>query len=174
MTETHLSKAKKLVISISKPIGVLFVVISAVGVVSGLLVDGDSIYEKYCQPKLILQFDRSGPVSPDTELNLSYGLPDTGYYSLWNITGDGEVNRILPKPEAGISAIASNQSNNTGERWLKPNKPNSKEEMVLLWTKTNSDHPPRIHYDTEGEFRQYISIHSSYKWVEKIAKIQVR
>lgn len=171
---TKLSRAKRLVINISKPIGILFLIISGIAVAMGLLVDGEDIYDKYFQPKIEMKFDKSGPIALGTEVNLSFSVPDHGFYSLWNLTGKGEVKRILPDEDSNLSAIAISSLNKTGERWLKPNERNSKEEMLLLWTKDHGDHPSRVFYPTEGEFRQYIDIHSSYGWKEKIAKIQVR
>lgn len=174
MTNQKSTKRAGLVVIVSKFWGVTITLTVALGVVLGIFTDGkDLLSSKLFQPELVLKFDKKGPIAMGTEVNLSYSLPSRGHFSLWNITGKGELDRILPKPNQAITSITINHTNNTGERWLKPNKANSKEEILLLWTSNHGDHPPRSHYQTEAEIRQFIDTHSTYEWVEKIVKIQV-
>lgn len=170
---TNYTKTKRVAILISKPFIISYMLVSVLSVFMGFYLDGTTIYNHNFKPNLILKIDKTGPISIGTELNLSYSLPKHGYFSLWNISGSGEVERLLPKPNNIKSSITINNENYIGERWIRPNLRKTKEEMLLLWTNKQSKHPTNAYYKTEQEFRRYLEMHKSDEWIEKVIRFQV-
>ena len=146
-----------------------------VGIIGLILGVGD-LYQRYSgigvTPKIILEFSPPSPVAVGTKVVLGYRLPDYGYFSLWNIDGQGKIYRVLPNPIEKMSSIKLNINNHTGFRKLQPDIAGAKEEMLLLWTKQHSNHPPETKYISEATFRHYLTLYPN-KWVKKKATLQI-
>jgi hypothetical protein len=160
--------------SVLKAIKPVHLLVGIAASVSVFVLNIDQLYNNFYKPEITLVFLPSATAKVGERVTFSYQLPKHGYFSLWNSDGSSKIYRVLPKPSKDNQfSIKLDATTHIGKRILNPDTLGAKEEMIILWTKKNKPHPPKLEYQTEEAFRHYLTFHP-YDWVEKKAKLQIQ